>query len=292
MRKINNNLERLINKIRKGDIVLWVGAGFSLYAGIPSGKDLCDAIISEATSSEKKVLKELNPSLPDVTEEFVKMRNGSKTDLYNILENEINKNYKDITYHKNISQIPQIRTIITTNFDRIFEEAYDNSNLHTIIQGKSLPISNRKIKLYKIHGDIQYPESMIITRSDYNKFFSGDKYDSLWNKIKTIAFESSILFIGYSLEDPNIVNLLDKTIEKLGEFHNECFLVSPNWPKYKQADIAKKHIQYIDMTTEQIIPLIFEEVRKNIIRDSEKGFINPKTAVEILNKNNINRLYN
>ena len=83
--------EKLLNKIRNNEVVLWVGAGFSKYAGVPMGGELVEEIKSSATSSEKELLRYFN-TLPEVAEEFVKMRNNRKTELFSIIKSALQVN--------------------------------------------------------------------------------------------------------------------------------------------------------------------------------------------------------
>ena len=74
------NISELIMKIREKKIILWVGAGFSLYAGIPSASKLVKAIIDESTDDEKEILRNVPQTLRDVSEEFVLLRSEKKND--------------------------------------------------------------------------------------------------------------------------------------------------------------------------------------------------------------------
>ena len=145
----------------------------------------------------------------------------------------ININISDLYIHNSLKNIPQIQTIITTNFDDLFEKAYGN-DIEVIIRDESIAtafslINSDKVKLFKIHSDFTNPDLIIITKSDYLKFFDSDIYRPLWTEIKSIIAKKSIFFVGYSLEDPNIQFIFDKIIEKLGQFSNECFLAIPQF---------------------------------------------------------------
>ena len=51
-------------------------------------------------------------------------------------------------------------------------------------------------EIYKIHGCISNPDSLIINESDYSNFYSKGKY--LAAKLMTIFMEYPIIFVGYS----------------------------------------------------------------------------------------------
>lgn len=274
-----HNYEKLLGKIRNNEVVLWVGAGFSKYAGVPTGGDLVKIILSHATPSEKEFLKNYN-SLPEIADEFVKMRDDKKTDLLSIMKNALltDVNVSDLNVHRSLKNIPQIQTIITTNFDVLFELAYGNE-IEVIINDESIPaaflsVNSDKVKLFKIHSDFTNPNLMIITKSDYIKFFDNDViYRPLWTEIKSIIAKKSILFIGYSLEDSNFQFIFDKIIDKLGEYSNECFLVSPQLPEHKQIYFSKKGISYIPMSAEEIIPKLEKDVKEKLIEDCSKNLV-------------------
>lgn len=96
---------RLFELIRKEDIVLFIGAGFSLKAGYPGGNRLAEIIYNDLTNTEKT---HINPNigLMDLAEEYIQIRHGSRNSLIQILKNEFNKNPLDLTSHNLIASIP------------------------------------------------------------------------------------------------------------------------------------------------------------------------------------------
>ena len=61
-------------------------------------------------------------------------------------------------------------------------------------------------EIYKIHGSIEVPESIVINAEDYREFDSKSAY--LAAKLMTIFMEYPIIFMGYSISDVNIQNIL------------------------------------------------------------------------------------
>lgn len=288
-----HNYEKLLNKIRNNEVVLWAGAGFSKYAGVPTGEELVQKIKSRITPSEKELLSYYN-TLPEIAEEFVKMRNNKKTELFSIIKSalQVNVNISDLYVHNSLKNIPQIQTIITTNFDDLFEKAYGN-DIEVIIRDESIApafssINSHKVKLFKIHSDFTNPNLMIITKSDYMKFFYDDIYRPLWTEIKSIIAKKSIFFVGYSLEDPNIQFIFNKIIEKLGEFSNECFLATPQLPDYRRNNLSTKNISYIPMSAEEIIPRLEKDIKDKLIEDCSKGLIDYQKVKKVFENEGIN----
>ena len=266
-----NELEEIIPKIRHGEFILWVGSGFSISAGYPTGSELANIIKNKLNNNEKQYF-ENKSNLDDVAEEFVRMR--SREELISILNEVFNKEPTNLILHKTVSKIPQIRYIITTNYDKSFEHAY-GSEIFPLINDKDIPFSvGNKVNLYKVHGDLSFPNSIIITKQDYLDYHKEGKNRLLWNEIKSLISKYSILFIGYSFEDSNVQSIFQSILDKLGDSHKDCYLITPNLSNHNKRHLLNTYsIHYINMSAEEAISKIEDEVRKNLIIDAGDGYI-------------------
>ena len=112
--------------------------------------------------------------------------------------------------------------IITTNWDCFVETIFPEYTVYGS-QSDLIFSSIQGIgEIYKIHGCLSNPDSLVLTGDDYLRFNELNPY--LVSKIITIFMEHPIVFIGYSLSDENIQSILlsvakiipaDK-LEKLG----------------------------------------------------------------------------
>jgi hypothetical protein len=281
-----NELEEIIQKIRRSELILWVGSGFSSLAGYPTGSKLVSIIKEELNPSEKQYF-EKKFNLDEVAEEFVQIR--SRKELISILHEVFKKEPTNLMYHKMVSEIPQIQTIITTNYDKSFEHTYRN-DIFPIISDEDFPaIPRNKISLYKIHGDIDVPNSIIITKSDYLNYYNKGKEDLIWNDIKSLISKYTILFIGYSFEDSNIKSIFEYILEKLGHMHKDSFLITRNLSDHKRRHLLEKYsIHSINMYAEEAISKIQKEVEKNLIIDAGNGHIPQHRIGKIFSSRNIN----
>lgn len=98
-----------------------------------------------------------------------------------------------------------VSSIITTNYDQLIEKIFNFSPLI----GNDIVLKNPYGSVYKIHGCVTDPNNIIITASDYNNF--DKKYEFIKAQLLSIFIHNPIIFIGYSISDENIKNLL-KTI--------------------------------------------------------------------------------
>lgn len=121
--------------------------------------------------------------------------------------------------------------IITTNYDQLLESLTDDyatfigqdQLIFSLIQGIA--------ETYKIHGCISDPQSIVINAKDYANFSKKGAY--LAAKLLTIFMEYPIIFLGYSISDTNIQQILRSIVEclpkdKLLELQNRFIFVEYN----------------------------------------------------------------
>lgn len=105
--------------------------------------------------------------------------------------------------------------VITTNYDLLLEEVFKGYGTFVgqeqLLFGETQGIS----EIYKIHGCCTQPSSIVINADDYRDFERRNAY--LAAKLLTVFVEHPIIFIGYSLSDPNIQSILAAIIECLSE---------------------------------------------------------------------------
>jgi len=259
---------------------LWAGSGFSKYTGHPDGKQLAEIIKENVQDSDRKYFED-KQQLIDVAQEFSEFYGSER--LIEILKNTFNEEPTSLQYHQMIVQIPQITHIVTTNYDHLFERAY-GEKICPIVKDQDIPksITRDKVVVYKIHGSLESPDTIVITRDDYRKFYANQ--DSLiWTKIKTLIAENTVLFLGYAFEDLHIQHLFANVFKKLGNAPKEIFWISPGLPQHKLAHYSRDYpIRYIDATAEEAVSRIKEAVHKNLIIDAGKGYTHPATVSQIL----------
>lgn len=120
--------------------------------------------------------------------------------------------------------------VLTTNWDDFLQNAFSDFKVN--IGQKEIIFSDQHSigDIYKIHGCMSQPESLILTSDDYEKFIQNDHY--LNSKILTLFVDYPIIFMGYSLSDPNIelilkniVNCLDNDFLNIEKLHDRLFFV-------------------------------------------------------------------
>ncbi|MBO9733190.1 MAG: SIR2 family protein [Chitinophaga sp.] len=103
--------------------------------------------------------------------------------------------------------------IITTNYDDFLEQMFPDFKPYIgqrqLLFAEFMPIG----EIYKIHGCISDYDSIVLTHEDYTNFNDRNAY--LAAKLLTIFVEHPIIFLGYSITDENINEILDAIIKCL-----------------------------------------------------------------------------
>lgn len=281
------NKESLFELIRKEEVVLFVGAGLSIYAGFPSGNELKKIFIENLTLKEKENI-DLEQKLDGLTEDIYRIKGNNKNFLIEVLNKTFNKDAKSLKTHILLSKIPHFKTIITTNYDKLFEEAY-RSKCQLIINEKQISnIDKTKSQIFKVHGDLSNPDSIILKKSDYNNFFKENSENSLfWTVLKERISTKNVAFLGYGLEDSNIEVIFDKISDVLGDNKKEIFLIAPNFSQSKQNHLNGKGIKYINSDADTFINELLINIKENIIDDLENNKVSADTFKFFLNNFNL-----
>ena len=204
-------LNNIKNSIGKGNIVFFLGAGFSAPLGYPTAENLSELLCKKYNINNENT----QYSLTDVVNNLYG-QNIDKTDItkyiYECIKSDniqINKNpyiilRRIIDLAKKESKI----YIFTTNWDDEIDKAFNG--ISYIITNKDdynkflddNKIIPEKVIIIKLHGDIKNTNNIIITDNQVNN--NEKENPQLYNILKGEIGGNSILFIGYSLKDPEI----------------------------------------------------------------------------------------
>jgi hypothetical protein len=282
--------EKLFELIRKEKVILWAGAGMSRYAGYPSGEELRSIIFNDLTKEEQVSIGLASSPLDALTEEYCIIRDDGKDRLFKILNDIFLKQPKTTFAHKTLSQIPHIKSIITTNYDTLFEKEF-GSDCNVILNQRDLPRTKDKhYNVYKIHGDLSDPNSIIIRKSDYVRFFEKSEQNLYWSNIKSLISTHNIAFVGYNLDDININVIFNQIRAELKDKLNDSFFISPDLPEYKIKDLQKHGIQYINIKGEEFIEELYQNIKDNIFEDQRRGFVSSDVFSKFLINYNLSPL--
>jgi hypothetical protein len=218
---LNRIPDNLITAYRENRCALFVGAGASVGAGLPSWVGLLHKMIGEAErrrviSSDK--VAEYN-RLVDDPSKFLMIAGGLKEDLAGYFDDFVEATFiktepEPTTLHEAIVGAKNLKFIVTTNYDLLIELAYRKSGQYSVpvctfkdtgeIQRR---LSKREFFILKAHGDAaKAGNGIILTDIDYRQLLYRQRaYQSMLSAMFSMF---TIVFVGASLADPEIRLLL------------------------------------------------------------------------------------
>lgn len=130
---------------------------------------------------------------------------ANKFSNYSIIE----EMESELTLFKKFLNKAQI--MMTTNYDPLIEDSFNSVNPRNGIKkyvGQSGFFEQTLgwAELYKLHGSVEKPESIVISKADYDLFEKNSILISA--KIISLLINSPIIFLGYSLTDMNIRKII------------------------------------------------------------------------------------
>ena len=228
-------IREYVTALRQNNASIFIGSGMSMRIFDMNWETLMKPY-AEAIGYPMK--KEGN-DYPLIAQSYVNCGNDSLA-----FKKSIGEKFKsDVVteFHKVIARLP-IRNYWTTNYDTLIENALNELQKHfdTIYDDNSFCTLNDKREniVYKCHGDYRYPESIVITKKDYDRY----KFDSfkLQNALNNELATSKILFLGYSFSDPDIESIIS-TLSEISRTNNSHLMIT----KRKQGEDARQQELWI-----------------------------------------------
>jgi hypothetical protein len=130
-------------------------------------------------------------------------------------------------FHRELSTIPHIQEIITTNWDDLFEQECDATPIVTpddFAAFSDLP--GRKV--FKIHGSINNIGSIIATQEDYEACYRKLRTGLIGAKLRVILATKTVVFAGYSFQDEDLRRLYRLLGAEIGQILPHSYIVTPD----------------------------------------------------------------
>jgi tetratricopeptide (TPR) repeat protein len=211
--KINVELQ---NAIKGNELIIFVGAGYSSTPplNIPTWRNLIYCFITELISSFPEVTgldilmsRLKNNTIDEITALQELFEKGFENECMDILKKEvdINLTYKDLTKFTNLWKITN--RIVTTNYDKAIETSNNGVTVFTHLDKKEIASLEKKHNyLWKLHGCISKHNDCILFKEKYDELYKNNRLFTF--ELRNLFAHKTILFIGFSLNDPYIVDIL------------------------------------------------------------------------------------
>lgn len=201
-------LSNIDDDIQNSKLAIFVGSGISACSGYPTWSSVIKKFAEPLGMSKDYELKERDYlEIPDKF--FYKFKNFEYKKLLN---NIFDIQHTNLNLQEKILQINPYH-IITTNWDNLLEMAMlqtENRYYDIVHNDNDLSKANNTKLIIKMHGSLSKlydnDNAIVMKESDYLSY--SDNFPLIENFIKSIFSTKRVLFIGYSLSDRNVQQIL------------------------------------------------------------------------------------
>jgi hypothetical protein len=199
----------LIQAIKEGECVVFVGAGFSANSGLTGYRALMQKMADELgirgdVGGEQDTYLDIAQLYRDERgNEAVK---ALVSDLFGVAARALPS-----LAHYLLLSLPGLRFVVTTNYDYLIEQAMEALHRYPIQVLDERQVAETGYRdgtfVVKFHGDARAGR-IILSRDDYDGFFR-DRPE-MASLLEGLLLNQTFFFVGYSLRDPNFRQIYGK----------------------------------------------------------------------------------
>lgn len=291
---MNYKLKGEIEKaIRNNTLVFFIGSGTSVPLGFPNWDGLVIEMLNELAADDPD-LKDFIPLLRKkwmTAIEVLEKIKHNKTQIYQIMKKRflIPIDDKKLNIHKKLWEITS--KIITTNYDTAIENAHPNTKFNPTVYTQSFEIAQltkSEEYLLKLHGSIQDVNNCILFEENYKNLYNKNGENVLF-QLKKILSDCTIVFLGFSLQDPYVCNIFESMNRVFDGLMNKHFIISTSEEDFSLYNTEVIKTENWDEGLEKILDAMIQvKLAKNIAmeetiitRDEKKLEVESKEKANI-----------
>lgn len=211
----------ILKNLREENLAIFAGSGMSVPSGFVDWKGLLKPIAEELKLDIDKESDLISLAQYHCNEY------STRSKINQLITDELNLNAAISENHKTLSRLP-INTFWTTNYDKLIEKSLEDVGKIPDVKYFVNQLASTKPKrdaiVYKMHGDIDHLDQIIITKADYESYHLN--MSPFINTLTGDLISKTFLFIGFSFSDPNIDYILSRvrTMYNQNQRRHYCFL--------------------------------------------------------------------
>ena len=213
-------IERIADKLSKHQVVPFFGAGCSFLQLNVDWDGLCKKM-NESTGSDTA---DNLTAAKIYVEQFGKESFSQFLESYLIVSDVDDKKVESYLFLLGLGFL----AAYTTNQDNVFEKTAQRygRRYNIVYNAKTIAeVIPKYPTLYKYHGDLCDPASIVFTTQDYNDRITNVHRNSLDIRLRSDLLGRTLLFLGYSFRDPNVKLLLRNLKALFADDMPESFLI-------------------------------------------------------------------
>jgi hypothetical protein len=241
----------LLVDLCEGQVLPFVGSGFSLNAIVPPGRKM--PLFGDIADCLNELMPDYVGQGPqDVVSEFAARFGRAQLveEMYKMLLIGV---AKPGPAHLAFARLP-FDIVATTNFDQLLEDAYEDVGRfpQVVMFEDQLPVKDTAddpVQLLKVHGDINFPDRIIFTEKDYDTFIA--RYPLFVTYLASLLITRTALFIGYSVSDYDFRQIWEIIGDRLGPLRRLAYAIEVN---ASQSTIDRFHRRGVEVVNLKVPP--------------------------------------
>jgi hypothetical protein len=228
---------QLVRHLRDGRLVLFAGAGLSATAGLPTWGPLLKRLV-DTTVAESMASPQAAADLQRLHEagKWLQVADHCREQLgeryVSLLGQELRGETVPIPEAHRLAMRLPFAAWVTTNYDKLLERAYTAERggmaktlTHLDADTLGTLLFDDVPYILKAHGDIDRPRSIVFTSRDYRELIHDNTAFSM--AFSAVLLTRAVLFVGYSISDPDFNLLLDRQLVTFRGFVPERYALMP-----------------------------------------------------------------
>lgn len=141
-------------------------------------------------------------------------------------------------------------TIFTTTYDDLLERALRDARrrVNVVVRDTSLALNNPEIvQLIKLRGDLHQPDTLVVTRQQHNEYAL--KHPLLVRELQTRLVNSTFLFVGFDLADPDFNLVFDQIAYQVDDARRLHYAVLFDAPPLKRDELRGRGVHVFNLET-------------------------------------------
>jgi hypothetical protein len=252
--------------LRNEEASAFVGAGLSRDAGYVDWKGLLKEF-----ADDLKLDLEIETDLTVVAQYHLNRElEQSRLRLHNKLVEEFGKKVNPSRSHLALAKLP-IDVIWTSNYDSLVEDSLRVVGKKPRIKKNASTLTERgqrgECTVYKLHGDLSHPETIVLTRDDYRNYVR--KFPVFRDRMRSDLSERTFLFLGFSFTDPHLDLILNELRLAFGDGQQrEHFVIMRR--EHRAGRGAKKYQYALNRQNLKIEDLLTFGIKTHLVDDFDE----------------------
>ena len=262
----NFTLKSILNiqkAIEHNKLVVFVGAGVSKNSGIPLWQELVQELAQEL--GLKSVANYSDGSDFWGGDDYLKIpqyyfNEREEKEYLDKIKEVLNRDVSPNEIHDIIFDLNPAH-IVTTNYDNLLEKEYNikqtDKRYEKVANDEELSSASMSNYIIKMHGEF---DDIVLKESDYDSYSNNFKLMETY--IKGLFSTYTILFIGFSGNDPNIRRLIQWVKDIVGNKHQPAYLIDIN--NYEDVTAEEFRIKHEYFKKQGIFTLYKNQIQNDI----------------------------